>query len=114
MKKYLLVPGVFLLGAGISFYATAESQEKPVYDIVIKDHVFSPAEITVPAGEKIKLVIHNQDSTPEEFESHDFNREKIIAGGAKATIFVGPLEPGKYHYFGEFHMDSANGYIIAE
>ena len=35
-------------------------------------------------------------------------------GNSKATIFVGPLEPGKYHYFGEFNMDSANGYIVAE
>ena len=114
MKKFIFIFAVFVLGAGLSFYAIAGSQERVAYDIVIKDHVFSPAEIKVPAGEKIKLVIHNQDQTPEEFESHDLDREKIIAGGGKATILVGPLEPGKYHYFGEFNMDTTNGYIIAE
>ncbi len=84
------------------------------YTIIIKNHQFEPAELTVPAGKKIKLRVDNQDPTPEEFESHDFSREKIIGGNSKATIFVGPLEPGKYHYFGEFNMDTANGYIIAE
>lgn len=95
----------------LSTYAMAET---PTYTIVIKDHKFTPEELTVPAGQKIKLRIDNQDPTPEEFESHDMNREKIINGNSKGTIFVGPLEPGKYHYFGEFNEDSANGYIIAE
>lgn len=93
---------------------TKASADKGVYEIVIKDHTFTPDEIQVPAGEKIKLVVHNQDPTPEEFESDDFRREKIIAGNSKATIFVGPLEPGKYHFFGEFNLDKANGYLVAE
>jgi hypothetical protein len=84
------------------------------YTIVIKDHRFSPETVTVPAGQKVKLIVDNQDPTPEEFESHDLRREKIIGGHKKATIFVGPLKPGKYHFFGEFNMDSANGYVIAE
>lgn len=98
--------------------AMQEPKQKPekqsFYEIKIKDHAFIPAELIVPAGEKIRLKVHNQDATPEEFESHDMNREKVIAGGKIATIFVGPLEPGKYHYFGEFNMDTANGTIIAE
>lgn len=98
----------------MAFAAFPALAETPEYEIIIKDHKFEPAELTVPAGQKIKLRVHNQDPTPEEFESHDFSREKIINGNSKATIFVGPLEPGKYHYFGEFNMDTANGYIIAE
>ncbi|MGH1397773.1 MAG: DUF6746 family protein [Alphaproteobacteria bacterium] len=85
-----------------------------VYELHIKDHKFTPEEIRVPAGQKIKLVIHNDDPTPEEFESDDFRREKIIAGNSKATIHVGPLKPGKYHFFGEFNLDTANGYLYAE
>jgi plastocyanin domain-containing protein len=88
--------------------------KKDYYEIIIKDHKFSPELLKVPAGEKIKLIIDNQDPTPEEFESHDFNREKIIPGNSKATIFIGPLKPGKYHFFGEFNMDTAKGDIIAE
>lgn len=85
-----------------------------VYEIIIKDHKFLPDEIHIPAGKKIKLVVDNQDPTPEEFESDDFRREKIISGNSKATIFVGPLKPGKYHFYGEFNLDTANGYLYAE
>ena len=80
----------------------------------IRDHRFEPAEIRVPAGQKIKLVVHNQDKTPEEFESHELNREKVIPAGAKVSIFVGPLAPGKYPFFGEFHEKTAKGMIVAE
>ncbi len=82
--------------------------------LTIKDHQFSPAELKVPAGKKIKLVVHNQDSTPEEFESHELNREKLIAGNGKATVYVGPLAPGKYPFFGEFNEKTARGLIVAE
>jgi len=84
------------------------------YKLVIKDHRFDPAELTVPAGKKIKLTILNQDDTPEEFDSHDLNREKVIAGHSSATIFIGPLKPGRYKYDGEFHDDTAKGVIIAK
>ena len=80
----------------------------------IKNHRFDPAEIRVPAGEKIKLMVHNQDATAEEFESHKLNREKIIPGNGKATIFIGPLSPGRYPFFGEFNEKTAQGVVIAE
>lgn len=82
--------------------------------LTIKNHQFSPAELKVPAGKKIKLVVQNQDSTPEEFESHELNREKVIAGNGKATIYVGPLAAGKYPFFGEFNEKTARGVIVAE
>jgi plastocyanin len=103
-----------IMNAEDSIGTEGQSVKKDVYEIVIKNHKFMPEEMRVPAGKKIRLLVNNQDPTPEEFESYDFNREKIIAGNSKATIFIGPLKPGKYHYFGEFNMDSANGYIIAE
>jgi len=83
-------------------------------NLSIKDHQFRPAAITIPSGKKIKLVVHNQDPTPEEFESYELNREKIIAGNASANIYVGPLEPGHYPFFGEFHEDTARGSIVVE
>lgn len=46
------------------------------YTLILKDHHFQPAELIVPAGEKIKLTIDNQDITSEEFDSHALNREK--------------------------------------
>ena len=84
------------------------------YAIQIKDHHFVPDKLTVPAGKKIKLLIENMDDTPEEFESHALNREKVIAGNSKATIYIGPLAEGSYAYYGEFNATTAQGLIIAK
>lgn len=88
--------------------------EPSTFELTIKDHRFQPAEITVPAGQKIKLLVKNTDSTPEEFESYELNREKIIPGGQQAVIYIGPLASGKYPFFGEFHEDTAKGVVIAK
>ncbi len=82
--------------------------------IVIKNHRFDPSEITLPAGKRLKLVIDNQDATPEEFESHDLRREKIVAGNSKATVWIGPLQPGTYSFFGEYHEATAKGTLIVK
>ena len=82
--------------------------------LVIQDHRFHPAELVVPAGRKIKLIVENRDATPEEFESHALNREKVIAGKSSATIYVGPLAPGRYPFFGEFNEKTARGVVIAK
>jgi hypothetical protein len=82
--------------------------------LTIKDHQFSPAEIKVATNQRIKLSVHNQDSTPEEFESHSLNREKLIPAGAKAVIYIGPLKSGRYEFFGEFNPTTAKGVVVAE
>ncbi|MEX1669880.1 cupredoxin domain-containing protein [Zhongshania guokunii] len=94
--------------------AAAALADKPVFNIEIREHLFSPSELRVPANTKIKLLVHNLDSTPEEFESYELNREKVILGGHKAVIFIGPLPVGNYPFFGEFNPKSAQGKIIAE
>lgn len=106
MKRLLFLCA--LLVPTLAFAADAE------FELIIKNHRFSPAELKVPAGKKIKLTVNNQDNTPEEFESHSLNREKVIAGNAKANIYIGPLAPGKYDYYGEFNEKTAQGVIIAE
>lgn len=102
-----IVPVVMLTGAGAAF---AEVE----VTLVIRDHKFEPAEVRVPSGQVIRITVENADATPEEFESHDLNLEKIITGGGKATLKVGPLEPGTYEFVGEFHEDMAKGKLIAE
>ncbi|MGA8863723.1 MAG: cupredoxin domain-containing protein [Gallionella sp.] len=82
--------------------------------LIIKDHQFQPAEITVPSGTKIKIKVENQDATPEEFESHELNREKVIPGRSTTTIYIGPLAPGRYPFVGEFHEATAQGVIVAQ
>ncbi len=86
----------------------------PVFELEIRDHLFQPEEIRIPANTKIKLVVYNRDPTPEEFESYELNREKVIMGGRKANIFIGPLAPGVYPFFGEFNPRTAQGRVVAE
>jgi len=88
--------------------------ETPEFTIAIKEHRFNPAEIAVPAGKRIKLVIDNQDATPEEFESKTLRVEKIVPGNTKGTVTVGPLKPGSYSFFGEFHETTAQGKLHAK
>jgi plastocyanin len=105
MRRLLLL--AFLL-PGFSIAADLE------HTLTIRDHRFEPTELRVPAGKKIKLVIDNQDATPEEFESHALKREKVVPGKSKASIFIGPLKAGKYPFVGEFNEKTAKGVIVAE
>jgi len=86
----------------------------PEFSLVIKDHKFTPAELQVPAGVKIRLLIKNEDPTPEEFESNELHREKVVAPGQQIVVIVGPLDAGTYGFFGDFHQDTAQGRLIAK
>lgn len=102
-------------GLAILLFAAAAAQAADTeVQLTIQAHKFIPAEVRVPAGQRIKLLVLNKDDTPEEFESKELNREKIIPGGNRATIFIGPLTPGRYPFFGEFHQSTAQGVVIAE
>ena len=102
------------LVALIFFVGPAFAGEKTTFTISIKDHLFDPVELEVPAGKKVKLIIKNLDPTPEEFESYDLNREKIILGGREGIVYIGPLDPGTYKFFGEFFPDTAQGRILVK
>ncbi len=82
--------------------------------ITIKDHKFEPSTLEIPADQKVKLVIKNEDSSAEEFESHDLHREKVIPGHATGSVFVGPLKAGTYKFFGEFHPATAQGVLVVK
>ncbi len=107
MKKLLTCIAIFMIS--LNSYAAP-----PVFEIVIKDHLFYPDELVIPANTKVKLLVKNQDATPEEFESYELNREKVIPGNTQAIIFIGPLKPGVYPFFGEFFPKTAQGRIIVK
>jgi hypothetical protein len=94
--------------------AATSAQAAEEYNLVIKDHKFTPEVLTIPADTKVKIHIDNQDATPEEFESHELNREKVIPGKSKGVVFIGPLKAGSYGYFGEFNAKTAKGTIVAK
>lgn len=85
------------------------------YILVIKNHKYVPAQLTIPANQRIMLTVENQDPTVEEFESYDLNREKVVQGNdGKIKVFIGPLIPGKYKFFGDYHQSTAQGVIIVK
>ncbi|RYY75468.1 MAG: cupredoxin domain-containing protein [Gammaproteobacteria bacterium] len=98
----------------IVFFCLSAKAEAPTFDIEIRDHLFHPSVLVIPAGTKVKLVVTNSDASPEEFESYELNREKVIMGKAKAIIYIGPLAPGEYPFFGEFNPKTAQGLIRVE
>ncbi len=100
--------------ASLLSLASFSMAAEPEVIITIKDHKFDPAEVTLPVNTKVKLVVKNLDPTPEEFESHDLHREKIVPGNGQITVYVGPLQPGTYKFFGEFNQATAQGKIIVK
>ena len=91
----------------------AEAPATPVVTLILKDHRFSPAAFTVPAGRKVKIILVNQDAATEEFDSHDLKVEELVTPKGRATFSIGPLKPGVYHFMGEFHPQTAQGVVTA-
>ena len=79
--------------------------------IEIRNHLFYPQTLIIPAGKKVKITFVNYDPTPEEIDSFDMNREKVIFGNSRGSIYVGPLPPGDYGFFGEYHPNTAIGTV---
>jgi hypothetical protein len=104
--------GIIVVSSAFS-WITFSSAEDEVYRIKIKDHRFIPNELTIPAGRKVKILVENQDPAPEEFESYDLRREKVVSGSAEIILYVGPLKEGRYPYLGDFHAATAKGVIVA-
>ena len=81
--------------------------------LALKNHRFVPSEVSVPAGERFRIEVENQDATPAEFESNDLRVEKIVVPGGKIAVMAGPLKPGTYKFFDDYHPDLATGTLTA-
>ena len=110
-------PGAALVAAVVAVFAiTGNSGFARAQDltVTIKDHKFQPTELRVPAKKRFTVYVINDDPTPEEFESTSMKIEKIIAGKSKGVVRIGPLDPGRYEFFGDFNQATAQGIMIAE
>ncbi len=98
----------------LALASRAVAVDGPVIALKIHNHEFHPSEIEVPAGEKRQLLIENQDTTAEEFESHTMHREKIVPPQSSVNLFIGPLKPGRYEFIGEFNEATAKGAVVVK
>ncbi len=104
------------LGALFVLAASGVAQAAPEPQAVVltlRDHRFTPGSITVPAGQRIRIDLVNEDGASEEFDSEDLHVERDVTPHGKVSFFVGPLKPGKYDFMGELHADTASGQIEA-
>ena len=114
-NETLLIKAAVLIAAAWAMVAAVPALAADVaVSIVIKNHVFDPTELKVPAGKSVELTVHNQDPTPEEFESADLRVEKIVPGNSSAKVRFGPLDAGTYLFIGEFNQKTARGAVTAE
>jgi len=105
---------LILIGMDAFLAMGAAAARADDYVLTIKDHRFTPTEIKIPANKRVQITVVNDDATPEEFESKEMKVEKVIPGKSKGVVRVGPLRPGRYPFFGEFHEATAKGTLIAE
>jgi hypothetical protein len=92
----------------------AMADELKMYELRIKNHKFDKETMIVEANKKFKLKIINEDPSSEEFESLSMVVEKFIGPKKSITVTIGPLRPGTYDYFGEFHASSCKGVLTAK
>ena len=109
MRRIFALVGLVALLAANTAVARADD-----YVLTIKDHRFSPAEIKVPADQRVAITVINEDATPEEFDSAALKVEKVVAGKSKGVVRIGPLKPGRYPFIGEYNEATAKGIVIAE
>jgi plastocyanin len=107
MRSLLWIPALLLAGAAAPALADVSQVA-----IAIESHAFVPSEVQIPAGTKIELLVRNRDATPAEFESTELHREKIVTAGQQIDVFVGPLQPGRYEFFDDFHPQTRGHLVV--
>jgi len=105
---------VLVLGGAVALLTLPASSDDGLIPLTLKDHRFSPTEIRVKANAPAQILLNNEDTTSEEFDSSALHVEKVVPGGQKGVVRLRPLAPGRYNFMGEFHSDTAEGVVIAE
>jgi len=102
-----------LLSAALLGLAAGAVLAAEPLQIEIQAQGFVPQEIQVPAGTKVQLIIKNDDALPAEFESYDLSREIVVPAHGQVKLFIGPLDPGRYRFFNDFHQQSEGWVVVA-
>lgn len=108
-QRSAVIVGVICAVLAMSGYAS----DLLTFRLEMADGKFNPSRIEVPAGQRIKIEIHNVGKTAAEFESIDLRKEKVLAPGAQSFVVIAPLRPGEYKFFDDFHLNAPQGTIVA-
>jgi len=80
--------------------------------LAIRDHKFVPERLEVASGQKFRLLVRNEGDSSAEFESFELKREKVVLPGQEITVILGPLGPGEYPIFDDFHQDTKGMLVV--
>jgi plastocyanin len=105
-------PGAKFVVLSVLAVSAPALADDPTVSIVLKNNRFVPSEVPIPAGVKVKLIVRNDNATASEFESTEFHREKVVPPGQEITVFVGPLDPGSYEFFDDFHPETRGHLVV--
>jgi plastocyanin len=97
----------------VALAGTASADAPAGITLTLKNHRFTPATFAVPAGQKVRITLINQDPATEEFDSHDLRLEEVVTPMGRITFDIGPLQAGQYSFMGEFHAETAQGKVTA-
>lgn len=106
-------PFILTLGAIGALCGPAWADAPATVTLTLKNHRFTPAAFTVPAGQKVRVTLINQDPATEEFDSHDLRLEEVVTPMGRISFNIGPLPAGEYNFIGEFHAGTAQGKVTA-
>ena len=113
-NKLVLTSLSLALAAGwFASVTAAQAEDLPTFKLEMNDGKLNPTRIEVPAGQRIKIEVHNIGKGAAEFESIQLRKEKVLAPGADSFVVIAPLDKGEYKFFDDFHQ-SAQGVIVAK
>jgi plastocyanin len=112
MKIMTALLSVSLLVAMAGYASAADAPAEA--HLTLSNHAFEPQVLTIPAGKKIKLIVTNKDDAAAEFESDELGREKVVPANGEIFVYVGPLDPGTYGFYDDFHRKTTTGSLIAK
>lgn len=114
----LRIAKILVLSVGAALWLTgaplANAQDATSVSVALKNHRFVPAELAAPANKPIVIEVSNEDPTPSEFESKTLRVEKVVAGGAKISVQIRALAPGRYRFFDDYHEDTTEGFLVVK
>jgi plastocyanin len=78
---------------------------------------FKPAEVTLPSGTPLRIVLDNRDSgVPHDIRvfqgDHEIARSPVVTGPALTEVRFGPLAPGRYQFQCTIHPSMIGTLII--
>jgi plastocyanin len=68
------------------------------------DNAFKPAQLTVPAGQKVTLVLKNDGATLHNFSIDALGVSKDVEAGKKVTVSFTPTSAGTLSFYCKYHQ----------